>query len=117
MDRFGIKNPENVVFCEPFGFLDFIRLEKNAGCVLTDSGTVQEECCLLRVPNVTIRDTTERPETIEAGSNVLCGTRPDDIVSAVDVAMSGSYWDAPPEYLRTNVAQTVVKILTGKAIP
>ena len=114
MDRFGIKNPENVVFCEPFGFFDFIRLEKNAGCVLTDSGTVQEECCLLRVPNVTIRDTTERPETIEAGSNVLCGTRPDDIVSAVDVAMSGSYWDAPPEYLRTNVAQTVVKVILSK---
>jgi len=117
MKAFGVKEPENVVFCEPFGFFDFIKLEEYAYCVLTDSGTVQEECCLLQVPNVTIRDTTERPETIEVGSNVLCGTKSRDIVAAVRIAMSDSCWNAPPEYLRTNVSQTVVRILTGKIMP
>jgi len=58
---------------EPFGFMDFVALEASAGCVVTDSGTVQEECSLLHVPAVTCRDTTERPETIECGSNMLCG--------------------------------------------
>jgi len=58
---------------EPFGFLDFVALEAAAACVVTDSGTVQEECSLLHVPAVTCRDTTERPETVESGSNVLCG--------------------------------------------
>lgn len=58
---------------EPFGFMDFVALEAAAACVVTDSGTVQEECSLLHVPAVTCRDTTERPETIECGSNVLCG--------------------------------------------
>lgn len=58
---------------EPFGFMDFVALEARASCVVTDSGTVQEECSLLHVPAVTCRDTTERPETIECGSNVLCG--------------------------------------------
>ena len=118
MKAFGIHEPENVVLCEPFGFFDFIKLEERACCVLTDSGTVQEECCLLKVPNVTIRDTTERPETIEVGSNILCGTNPVDIVNAVRLARDrGSDWQAPSEYLRTNVSQTVVRILTGKIMP
>ena len=58
---------------EPFGFADFVRLESTARLVVTDSGTVQEECSLLKVPTVTCRDTTERPETVECGSNVLSG--------------------------------------------
>lgn len=58
---------------QPFGFMDFVALEASASCVVSDSGTVQEECSLLHVPAVTCRDSTERPETIECGSNVLCG--------------------------------------------
>ena len=60
-----------VVFCDAFGLFDFVKLEKNAFCVLSDSGTVQEECSIYNVPNVTLRDVTERPETIECGSNIL----------------------------------------------
>jgi UDP-N-acetylglucosamine 2-epimerase (non-hydrolysing) len=56
---------------EPQGFFDFVALEKQAKCVLSDSGTVQEECCIFGVPNVTLRDVTERPETVEVGSNML----------------------------------------------
>lgn len=52
---------------------DFIKLEKNAFCVLTDSGTVQEECCIFHIPTVTVRKTTERPETVDCGSNFISG--------------------------------------------
>ncbi|MFN8008426.1 MAG: UDP-N-acetylglucosamine 2-epimerase [Terriglobia bacterium] len=61
MNEYGvISNSPDIHFLPPFGFFDFIHLEKNALCVLSDSGTVQEECAILKVPNVTIRDVTER---------------------------------------------------------
>jgi UDP-N-acetylglucosamine 2-epimerase (non-hydrolysing) len=58
---------------EPFPFSEFVALVANARCVGTDSGTVQEACSLLKVPTVTCRDSIERPETVECGSNLLCG--------------------------------------------
>ena len=70
--------------CEPFGFFDFVALERHARCVLTDSGTVQEECCIFGVPTVTVRDTTERPETVECGSNMLSGVEPEGIRRRLD---------------------------------
>ena len=106
-------NPQ-IRFLDPFGFFDFIQLEKNAYCVLSDSGTVQEECALFKVANVTLRDVTERPETIECGSNILSGAEPDLIVRAVEIAIAQpAAWTPPPEYLATNVSQTVSKIMLG----
>jgi UDP-N-acetylglucosamine 2-epimerase (non-hydrolysing) len=99
---------------EPFGFFDFVKLEKQALCVLSDSGTVQEECCIFGVPNVTIRDVTERPETIEAGSNILSGAAPENILHCVRVVASRApHWRAPSEYLAADVSQTISKIVTG----
>ena len=74
MEAFGIDlERAGLSFLPPLGFFDFVRLEQNAFCLLSDSGTVQEEACIFGVPNVTIRDVTERPETLECGSNILCG--------------------------------------------
>jgi UDP-N-acetylglucosamine 2-epimerase (non-hydrolysing) len=110
----GVAVSDNVRLLNAFGLTDFISLEKNALAVLTDSGTVQEECAIYRIPNVTLRDVTERPETIECGSNILAGVEPDRIVSSVQVAMSQpAAWDAPPEYTAANVSQTVSKIILG----
>jgi UDP-N-acetylglucosamine 2-epimerase (non-hydrolysing) len=104
----------DVLLPEPFGFFDFLKLEQNALCVLSDSGTVQEECAILAVPNVTIRDVTERPETIECGSNILSGGARDSILSCVEVALaSACRWQAPPEYTRTDVSDTVLRIVLG----
>ncbi len=69
--------------CEPFGFFDFVRLEQSAFCVISDSGTDQEKTCIQHVPNVTIRDVTERPETVECGSNILAGCVARTILDAV----------------------------------
>jgi UDP-N-acetylglucosamine 2-epimerase (non-hydrolysing) len=103
---------EGVRCLEPLGLFDFVALEKAARCVLTDSGTVQEECSIFRVPSVTIRDVTERPETIEAGSNMLAGVRVDDILRAVAVVLSSEpTWEPPAGYLDRDVAAKVVKIV------
>jgi UDP-N-acetylglucosamine 2-epimerase (non-hydrolysing) len=99
----------------PFDFFDFVALEREALCVLTDSGTVQEECCIFGVPAVTVRDSTERQETIECGSNVLSGTDPDAIARCVRLAIERGPggWRPPPEYLVPKVSPTVVAVVTG----
>jgi UDP-N-acetylglucosamine 2-epimerase (non-hydrolysing) len=115
MKAFGIaaENPQ-VRFLPPFGFFDFVHLEQNAACVLSDSGTVQEECCIFKVPNVTLRDVTERPETVECGSNILTGADPLTIQRSVRLALElEPAWTVPPEYLAEHVSDTVIKILTG----
>ncbi len=74
--------PRGVTAIEPVGFLEFLRLEEKASLILTDSGGVQEEACILEVPCVTLRTTTERPETVKAGGNIIAGHSPDFIVKA-----------------------------------
>jgi UDP-N-acetylglucosamine 2-epimerase (non-hydrolysing) len=117
MQRYGVNVAnKKIQFHAPFGFFDFIALERNAFCVLSDSGTVQEECCIFRVANVTIRDVTERPETIECGSNMLSGAEPDMILQCARVVLDQKCnWTVPPEYLMEHVSNTVVKILLGYA--
>ena len=101
-----------IQFHEPFGFFDFIALERNAFCVVSDSGTVQEECSIFKIANVTIRDVTERPETIECGSNILSGADPESIIRCVRAVLDQkSDWVAPREYLAENVGQTVANIM------
>ncbi|MFS0604992.1 non-hydrolyzing UDP-N-acetylglucosamine 2-epimerase [Peribacillus frigoritolerans] len=103
-----------IEFHEPFGFFDFVKLEKNAFCVLTDSGTVQEECCLFHVPTVTIRKTTERPETIESGSNILSGINAKQIVNCVKVMVNQQKdWTFPEGYDHKSVSDKVLKIILG----
>ena len=115
IESFGIVNKNaEVRFLEPFGFFDFIKLEKNATCVLSDSGTVQEECAIFKVPNVTLRDVTERPETLECGSNILSGANAERILRSVNLVLSQeASWFVPPEYLVENVSDVVLKILYG----
>jgi UDP-N-acetylglucosamine 2-epimerase (non-hydrolysing) len=97
-----------------FGFFEFVTLERHARCVLSDSGTMQEECCIFCVPAVTLRDTTERPETLECGSNVLSGVEPNAIERATQLALAGrGSWTPPPEYMATDVSATVAQIVLG----
>jgi UDP-N-acetylglucosamine 2-epimerase (non-hydrolysing) len=115
MQEFGVdvKN-QRIQFMEPFGFFDFVHLERNAFCVLSDSGTVQEECSIFKIPNVTLRDVTERPETIECGSNILSGANVDTIMTCVNQVVSRAPdWNPPLEYLAMNVTRTVSNLLTG----
>ena len=113
LDSFGLSpDSDKVKVLKPMGFLDFVWLEKNAKAVLTDSGTVQEEACIFNVPNVTLRDVTERAETSEVGSAILSGADPERIEASLDLALAcGNTWTPPEEYTVPNVAETVAKIV------
>lgn len=115
LEKFSLRpRTDEIELLPPLGFFDFVKLEKNALAVLTDSGTVQEECAIFGVPNVTVRDVTERPETIECGSNILSGGAADSILRATEIGISQpAEWLAPKEYTVGNVAQTVAKIVLG----
>jgi UDP-N-acetylglucosamine 2-epimerase (non-hydrolysing) len=77
-----IKKIPNLKIIQPQGYLDFLNLQQHARLILTDSGGIQEEACILRVPAVTLRENTERPETLTVGSNIIAGWRKEGILEA-----------------------------------
>jgi len=89
-------NAGSVRCIDPLDYLSFLQMEKHAGLILTDSGGVQEEACILRVPCATLRENTERPETVAAGANILVGTDPETIVEGVRIMMERErVWQNP----------------------
>ena len=112
LSKSKIKLSKNIRVSEPFGFFDFVKLEKNALAVITDSGTVQEECSILKTPTVTIRETTERPETVECGSNILSGTSDSEkIFETVNQMLKiNNDWISPYEN-DLNVSNKITKFL------
>jgi UDP-N-acetylglucosamine 2-epimerase (non-hydrolysing) len=87
MNHFGLK-ANGIELIEPLDYLSFFQLESKAKLVLTDSGGVQEEACILKVPCVTLRDNTERPETLDVGSNILAGTKTEKILECVEIMLN-----------------------------
>ena len=86
MKEFNL-HAEKVLVTDPIGYLDFLQLQSSARLILTDSGGIQEEACILKVPCVTLRENTERPETLKVGSNMLAGTDPTRILKAARLMM------------------------------
>jgi len=112
LKAFGIA-VNGVRIVDPLDYLSFLILESNARLVLTDSGGVQEETCILGVPCVTLRYNTERLETLEVGSNVLAGTEPDEIVKKVDFMLNkGRGWPNP--FGDGKAGQRIVELLREK---
>lgn len=104
---------KGITLISPLDYLNFLRLENHARVVLTDSGGVQEETCILRVPCVTLRDNTERPETLEVGSNVLAGTDPETILAKTCIMLEKKrQWKNP--FGDGQAAERIVKILREK---
>ena len=103
-----------IIVSKPMGFFDWANLECNSRLAISDSGTVQEEMCLFQKPTITIRATTERPETVMCGSNIVTGLETDRIVSGYQQALTLSSWTVPEEYTRINVSDVVVNIIMGK---
>jgi UDP-N-acetylglucosamine 2-epimerase (non-hydrolysing) len=86
----------NLRTIEPVGYLDFLVLISSAALALTDSGGIQEEACILKTPCVTLRENTERPESVMAGANILAGLAPDKVLAAVNETMRGQKdWNNP----------------------
>jgi UDP-N-acetylglucosamine 2-epimerase (non-hydrolysing) len=110
MKEFGI-DPHGLTILQPVGYLEFLNLEANAQLILTDSGGIQEESCILNVPCVTLRENTERPETITAGANILAGTDPETIIAAADTMMKTSRtWENP--YGDGKTGERIISICT-----
>lgn len=110
--EFGVEVPKGVELIEPLGFLEFLQLEANARLVLTDSGGVQEETCILRVPCVTLRDNTERSETLNVGSNIIAGTNHKNIVKCVKIMLNrDTDWVNP--FGDGQAGSMIIKILQG----
>jgi UDP-N-acetylglucosamine 2-epimerase (non-hydrolysing) len=103
-----------VKILEPLGFFDYINLQKNAFCVLSDSGTISEESAMIGFRAVSIRTSTERPEAIDAGSIVLGGINSRDILNSIEISINT--FDAPNltlpnEYKVNDVSQRVIKVI------
>lgn len=116
IEEFNIKLiGDKLILHEPLGFFDFIKLEKNCSVVISDSGTVSEDACILRVPNVIIRDATERQEVIECGASILAGTKEPNICDAVRfMSTKSTNWKIPEEYLYHDVSDRVSVLLRGQ---
>ena len=114
LETFGLDT-SGLTLVDPLDYLTFLWLEKNARLVLTDSGGVQEETCVLHVPCVTLRDNTERPETLEVGSNILAGTEPTRILEAAkQICKRKTNWVNP--FGDGETSKRIVEILT-KEVP
>lgn len=112
LERYEI-NTDGIKVIDPVGFLEFLQLESAAEIVLTDSGGVQEETCILKTPCVTLRDNTERPETLRVHSNLIAGTNPDTIVDmAVKSLRSERDWENP--FGDGTAGEKIVKIASEK---
>ncbi len=112
MVRFGmqIEDP-NLILTEPLGYLEFLNMMRHAKVVVTDSGGVQEETTYLGVPCITVRDNTERPITVEVGTNILAGTDFKNVFSALDDLMAGKVKKGEtPELWDGRAASRVVEV-------
>ncbi|XPF93396.1 non-hydrolyzing UDP-N-acetylglucosamine 2-epimerase [Colwellia sp. RE-S-Sl-9] len=115
LKEFNIDIPNYLKLLPPIGYLDFIQLQKHAQLILTDSGGIQEEACLLGVPCITLRENTERPESIEVGANVLVGRNAKKAIAAADKWLSAKEklaWDNP--FGDGRVAEYIIDVVTGK---
>lgn len=102
----------DIRICDPLGFFDFVHLEQQSFCAITDSGTVQEEMCIFRRPSITIRNSTERPETVWCGSNIVSGLDVNQILNSYDQCHHMSTdWHWPEGYDLSPVSQKVSHIL------
>jgi UDP-N-acetylglucosamine 2-epimerase (non-hydrolysing) len=117
LDNSAVKLSSDVAVIDPVGFFDFVKLEQHSRMAISDSGTVQEEMCLFHKPTITIRSTTERPETVWCGSNIVTGLEVDNIMSGYHAMKSvDCNWEIPAEYARRNVSDTVINILLGNHV-
>ena len=106
------RKKTNLVFHEPFGFLDYNHLQSRARMVLSDSGTISEESAMLGFPAVTLRDSMERPEALEAGTIVMSGIEPDRVIEAINLVESGGFASiTPSEYRIPDTSTRVVNFL------
>lgn len=115
-ELFDKLNP-NIILCEPVGYIDFITLQKNAQLVVTDSGGIQEETTVLGVQCITVRNNTERPVTVDVGTNQLIGTDFNDVLNSIKKILSGTLKKGSiPELWDGKASERIIKIIKTKLL-
>ena len=117
LEAIGFVNSNPMIeFMKPFGFMEYIKLQQNAFCVISDSGTITEESSILHFPAITIRQTHERPEGMDEGTLVMTGLNSSSILDSIDVvtsqyAKNKNTIHSIPDYAADNVSKKVVRII------
>jgi len=107
---------QRIRFLKPLGFLDYVKLQMNAICVISDSGTITEESSILNFPAVTIRQAHERPEGMDEGTLIMCGLKADRVIQSIDIvtsqhSVSDRQFRLVPDYDTSNVSKKVLRII------
>ena len=107
---------QRIRFLKPLGFLDYVKLQMNAYCVISDSGTITEESSILNFPAVTIRQAHERPEGMDEGTLIMCGLKAERVISSIDIVTSqhshsDRQFKVVPDYDTSNVSKKVLRII------
>jgi len=114
-----IKMNPLIQFLKPFGFLDYNKLQMNAKCTLSDSGTISEESAILKFPAISFRQSMERPEAQDAGTIILTGFDPDVVLASIELAIKEHDQNVPklvsPDYLVPDTSWRVLKLIQGLA--
>lgn len=115
LEHFSQKG--DIRFMDPFGFLDYIYLQKHAICTISDSGTISEESAILSFPAVSFRESMERPEAQDAGTIILTGLESDIVMQAVELTIKEhknlEYKKIASDYEITNTSWRVLKLILG----
>jgi len=113
----NMKMDPKIQFLKPFGFLDYVKLQKNARCTLSDSGTISEESAILNFPAISFRQSMERPEAQDAGTIILTGFEPDIVLASIEVAIKEHNQKIPklisPDYQVPDTSWRVLKLIQG----
>src|SRR3989344_4918764 len=116
IDEMKIRFPKNVISLKPLGFTDYIKLQENAFCTLTDSGTISEESAILNFPAVNLRESHERNEAMDETSVIMSGLNPDRVIQAIDLAVKQKRkkereFFLPDGYSSDNVSKKVLRVI------
>jgi UDP-N-acetylglucosamine 2-epimerase (non-hydrolysing) len=116
LEEHQLDELEGVTFHEPFGYLDYNKLQKSAKCVISDSGTISEESAIMSFPAVSIRDSIERPESLDAGTMILTGLDADNLASSIDLCLRSTREQPMPlGYECDNFSEVVLRFLFSTA--
>jgi UDP-N-acetylglucosamine 2-epimerase (non-hydrolysing) len=116
LEELGRGELEGITFHEPFGYLDYNHLQMNAKCVISDSGTISEESAIMGFPAVSLRDSIERPESLDAGSIILAGLEPANLLTSIDLTLRHpSSHVAPEGYESLDFSERVLKFVVSTA--
>jgi UDP-N-acetylglucosamine 2-epimerase (non-hydrolysing) len=115
-----MKMENSIHFLKPFGFIDYIFLQMNAVCVVSDSGTISEESSILNFPAISLRQSMERPEAQDSGTIILTGFDQTAVLNSIQLVIkefenTGGYRDIAEDYKVTNTSWRVLKLISGNA--